>query len=132
MIKEITITTNKREEIVDISSEVEKALKESKTKEGLLTIYVKHATAAIAINENYDPNVGLDLLKFLKDKIPRQGWLHSCVDNNADAHLKSAVMDPNEVIPIKDGKLQLGTWQSPILCEFDGPKTRTIIIQILG
>ncbi len=132
MYKEITISSNKRLDLVDISSEVEKAVKDSKIKNGICTIYVPHATAAIIINENYDPNICDDFSDALSKLIPRGKWRHDSVDGNADSHIKAAICGPSESIPVKDGKLQLGTWQSPMVADFDGPRQRRIIIQITG
>ena len=132
MIKEIKIKTNKKEEMVDINGRLEKFLEETKVKDGLLSIYVKHATAAIIINENHDPNVCVDILNLLKKLIPDSIWLHDKIDNNASAHIKACILGPSEVIPVKNGKLQLGQWQSPMLVELDGPRERTIILQLIG
>ncbi len=123
----IKIKTSKKEEIIDITDKINSIVKDMK--EGFINIYVKHATAAIIINENYDPNIQIDFLAMLNDIIPQGKWLHDKIDNNGAAHLKSSLIGPSETIPIKDGKLQLGTWQSVMLCEFDGPREREIIIQ---
>ena len=117
--------------MLDITAQVEEVVKQSKTKQGLCIIYVPHATAAIMINENYDPNVCDDILDSLRENIPEGKWRHDRVDNNAAAHIKSAIVGPSELIPIKDGKLLLGTWQSLMLADFDGPKRRRIYVQII-
>lgn len=133
MQKEIAINTKNKNELIDISEEVNSVLKESKIKNGIILIYIPHATAAVIINENYDPNICLDFIDALNDIIPAGKWRHDRVDGNADAHIKAAIIGPNEVIPIKNGNLQLGTWQSPQFCEFDGPRSnRKIIIKIIG
>ena len=133
MQKEITIKTNNKYELVDISNEINSALKESKVKEGICTVYVPHATAAVIINENYDPNICDDFLEALSEIIPEGKWRHDKVDGNGAAHIKSAILGPSETIPIKGGKLELGTWQSPMFVELDGPRSgRKIIINILG
>ncbi|MCK4589188.1 MAG: secondary thiamine-phosphate synthase enzyme YjbQ [Nanoarchaeota archaeon] len=94
-------------------------------------IYTPHATAALAINENWDPNIGLDLLNALDQLIPQGKWLHDQVDNNGAAHIKSAIIGPSETIPFINKKLQLGRWQNIIFCDFDGPRKRKIIITLL-
>ncbi len=133
MQKTITISSSKRLEMIDINSEVEKIVVESKVKEGLCNVFAAHATAAIAINENYDPNVCLDFNDALAKLIPQGKWIHDRVDGNADAHIKAAIIGPSETIPIKNGKLQLGQWQSCSFCEFDGPRSnRKIIVTIIG
>ncbi|RMF55046.1 YjbQ family protein [Candidatus Woesearchaeota archaeon] len=128
---EYYVESSKKNELIDIRGVLEDALKKSGVKEGLLNVYAAHATAAIIINENYDPNICLDFLDALNNIIPEGKWRHDQVDNNAAAHIKSAIVGPSETIPIKDGKLQLGTWQSPMLCDFDGPRKRKIIITLL-
>jgi len=133
MQKTITIGSSKRLEMIDINSEVEKIVKESKVKEGICNVFAAHATAAIAINENYDPNVCLDFNDALAKLIPQGKWRHDRVDGNADAHIKAAIIGPSESIPIKNGKLQLGTWQSIMFVELDGPRSsRNIIVTVIG
>jgi secondary thiamine-phosphate synthase enzyme len=132
MQKEITIKTTKRNELVDISEEINSVLKESKVNDGVCVLYVPHATAAVIINENYDPNICDDFTDALKKLVPEGVWRHDRIDGNADAHIKAAIVGPSEIIPIKNGKLQLGTWQSPMVADFDGPRSRKIIIKILG
>ena len=128
MQKEITIKTNKKYEIVDITNEIEDIVKD--VKEGNVTIYVPHATAAIVINENYDPNVRSDILNALSKLIPEGIWEHDKIDNNGAAHIKAAILGPSETVPIKNGKLLLGTWQSIALVELDGPRSRKIIVSV--
>ncbi len=126
-MKEIKIRSTKREELIDITKKVEEQIKD--IKEGIVFLYVPHATAGITINENYDPNVNDDILEFFKKLIPQGKWKHDKVDNNADAHIKSSIIGVSQTIPIKNGKLMLGRWQSVSLCEFDGPRERTIILK---
>ena len=132
MQEAISISTSKRQELIDITSTVEAIVKKSKVKEGLCTVFAMHATAAIIINENADPNIGLDLIDSLNELIPKGKWRHDKLDGNADAHIKSSILGPSETIPIKDSQLQLGTWQSPMLVELDGPRNRKIIVSIIG
>lgn len=116
-------------EVVDITRQVEEKLSESDLAEGICTVFTPHATAAVTINENNDPNICDDLLKALDKLIPRGVWKHDQIDGNGAAHIKSAIVGPSESIPIKDGKLQLGTWQSIMLCDFDGPRRRRVIVE---
>jgi len=128
----ITISTNKHQELVDITREVVQIVSQADIKDGTCTIYVPHATAAVILNESADPNIKIDFLNAINRTIPeRAGYLHDRIDMNAAAHIKAALIGPSESIPIKDGDLQLGTWQSIMFCEFDGPRsTRRIIVQI--
>tara|TARA_Y100000310_G_scaffold317308_1_gene370052 strand:- start:5744 stop:6145 length:402 start_codon:yes stop_codon:yes gene_type:complete len=132
MQETITISTSKKQELIDLTDKVNSIVKESKVKEGICTIYAMHATAAIIINENADPNICLDLLEALNNLIPTGKWRHDKLDGNADAHIKSSILGPQETIPIKNNELQLGTWQSPMLVELDGPRKRNIIVQVIG
>lgn len=133
MYTEFSFSTSKKQEIVDINDKVKEILNKFNVKEGICTIFCKHATAAIIINENYDPNICLDLLDALNDLIPSGKWRHDRVDGNADAHIKAAILGPHETIPIKDGELQLGQWQSLMFVELDGPRNnRIVVIQIIG
>jgi len=84
---------------------------------------VLHATAAIVVNENDDPNIGVDLLKALDGAVPEHaGWLHDRVDDNAQAHILASVLGPSEIVPIENGDLRLGRWQGLMLIELDGPR----------
>ena len=128
---EYHVESSKKYDVIDITKELKEALEKSKIKEGILQVYVSHATAAVIINENYDPNICLDLLDALNNMIPEGKWRHDQVDNNAAAHIKASIIGPSETIPIKDGKMRLGTWQSPMLCDFDGPKKMRFVVTIL-
>jgi secondary thiamine-phosphate synthase enzyme len=132
--KTITFATSEHNQVIDVTDEVERALAESKAQEGQLTVYTPHATAAITINENDDPNIGKDFLLALKKLVvEHDNWLHDRVDNNAAAHIKSALVGPSTTIPIARGRLALGTWQNVFFCEFDGPrKERRVIVSILS
>lgn len=129
---EFTIKTTKREEIVDITREVKKIVSENTVRDSkMCLVYVPHATCSVIINENYDEAVCRDILKFLKKQIPAGIWEHDKVDNNADAHVKAALLGPSQVIPIENSKLQLGRWQGIAVGEFDGPRERKVIIKIV-
>ncbi len=129
---EFTISTKSKTELIDITEELEKAVTESGVKEGICYVYTPHATAAIIINENYDPNICTDFLDALDKMVPDGVWRHDNVDGNGAAHIKAAMIGPSESIPVKNGKLQLGTWQSPMLVELDGPRHgRRVIVNMI-
>jgi len=132
MVEEFIVRTQRKNEIVNITDQVkqivEKVCKKEKIKDGICLVYIPHATAAITINENWDPNVCDDFLTAMTNLIPEGKWKHDRVDGNGAAHIKSAIMGPEKAIPIKDGKLLLGIWQGIMLCEFDGPRERRIIV----
>jgi secondary thiamine-phosphate synthase enzyme len=128
----IQVLTTKKQELIDITEEINSIIKTSKINEGLCIVYAMHATAAIIVNENADPNICLDLLDSLNGLIPPGKWRHDKLDGNADAHIKASILGPSETIPVKNNGLQLGAWQSPMFVELDGPRQRRIVVSILG
>ncbi|MBI2650482.1 YjbQ family protein [Candidatus Woesearchaeota archaeon] len=133
MQEEFTISTNKKQELIDITDRINSIIRKSKIKNGLCNVFAAHATAAIIINENYDPNICLDLIDALNKLVPSGVWRHDKIDGNADSHIKYAILGPSETIPIKNGKLDLGRWQSVMFAELDGPRSnRKIIVTALG
>ena len=130
-MKTINVSTTKRIDLIDISAQVQKVINESKVKSGIVTVYVPHTTCGITINEGADPNVVRDIKYQLEKLIPyQQGYRH--LEGNADSHIKTCLVGSSENIIIEDGRLVLGTWQSIFLCDFDGPRTRKVHINILG
>ncbi len=130
MLKEIEVKTSSRVEVMDITSQVEKALSESGVKEGLLFLYVPHTTAGVFINENADPSVKRDIIKELNKVIPfEDGYAH--LEGNAAAHIKSSLLGASECIPVEGGRLLLGTWQGIYFGEFDGPRRRRVLIKVI-
>jgi secondary thiamine-phosphate synthase enzyme len=132
-VAEFTISSSKKQEVVDITEQVKEIVMGSKVKEGICVIYTPHATAAIIINENWDPNISLDFLDSLNALIPIGKWHHDKVDGNGSSHIKAAIVGPSETIPITAGKLDLGQWQNIMLADFDGPRnSRKIIVKIIS
>lgn len=129
----ITISTSKKYELIDITNKVQEIVKNSKVKRGACFLYIPHATAAITINENADPNIQTDIIKAINKIVPEHdNYLHDSVDNNAAAHIKSTIVGVSKSIPISNGELQLGTWQDIFFCEFDGPRSnRNIIVKVI-
>lgn len=128
------LASSSHHEVIDITEEVKAAVEKAGAVDGICVVYVPHATAAIAVNENDDPNIGADLQRALgKMVLEHDGWLHDRVDDNAAAHIKASIVGPSESIPIEGGRLALGTWQNVFLCEFDGPRaSRTVIVSVLS
>lgn len=126
----LDIRTTKKRELVDITSKVAAVVAESRLAEGLCNVYVAHATAAIVINENDDPNVCLDVLDALDRLIPAGIWRHDRVDGNAASHIQAAILGPGETIPVRDGRLCLGRWQAIMLAELDGPRDRRVVVTL--
>jgi len=127
---ELKLRSKKREEIIDITKEIESYVKKSKVKQGFCLIYVPHATAAVTINESYDKAICSDFLEALRKIAPKGIWKHDKIDNNGDSHIKAAIVGPSEIIPIKDFELTLGRWQGIMFYEFDGPRERKVIVEI--
>jgi secondary thiamine-phosphate synthase enzyme len=130
MMKEISVKTSSRVEMIDITHLVEKVVSESKIKSGLCIIYVPHTTAAVTINENADPSVRTDITSELNKIVPfDDNYAH--LEGNAAAHIKASIIGPSETILVNGGSLVLGTWQGIYFCEFDGPRNRKVMIKII-
>lgn len=129
MTKQITVATRSKTELVDISSEIEKIVKDSGIKDGVCWVFVPHTTAGISINEGADPSVKRDILSRL-DKLVPSAERYEHLEGNAPAHIKTSIVGSSETLIIEKGRLLLGTWQSLYLCEFDGPRHRKVIIKI--
>jgi len=121
---EFSVKTGTRCEMIDITHKVEKLVAD--VKKGIVTVYVKHTTAGITINENADPDVQRDILWKLEKLVPNQGFFHS--EGNSDAHIKTSLMGSSVQVIVENGELELGIWQSIFFCEFDGPRSRKVLV----
>ncbi|MFO7789308.1 MAG: secondary thiamine-phosphate synthase enzyme YjbQ [Bacteroidota bacterium] len=131
MQKITEVTTNKHNELVDITEHIHTFIRESDVQEGSLMVYVQGATAGIMIQENWDNSVQNDVISLLDKLAPQGVWEHDRIDNNGASHLKSGIVGPSECIPVINGKAGLSTWQNVFLCEFDGPReTRKIVLTL--
>lgn len=130
MIKEISVSTSNRYQLVDITNEVEKAVEESKIKEGLCLVFVAHSTAAIVLTEN-ESGLKDDWLKILKKLVAGEDFAHNRIDDNADSHILSGLLGQGKTLAIENGRLVRGTWQQIFLVELDGPRTRRVTIKII-
>ena len=130
-MKEISIETHSRVEMIDITAAVQKAVREEKIEKSICLVYTPHTTAAITINENADPDVPRDILAALERAVPfSANYRHA--EGNSAAHVKSSLVGASELVIIENGRLVLGTWQSIFFCEFDGPRTRKVLISIIA
>ena len=130
--KEITFSTRQQREIVDLTDEVLEAARESGIRNGLLVVQLPHATAALALNEG-EEGLKRDLLDKLDDLVPvRGGYQHDRIDDNAHAHLKSALVGTSAVLPVVDGQIIRGTWQNFLIVEQDGPRRRKLAVFAMG
>ncbi len=119
----ITLRTNARCQLLDITADVQRAIQECGLENGLATVFVPHTTAGLTINENADPSVLVDLLENLERLVPHhENYGHS--EGNSDAHCKASMMGSSLNVVVQDGKLVLGIWQGIYFCEFDGPRSR--------
>ncbi len=124
------VRTNSREEFIDITARVVEQVAGSGVDDGAVLVFVSHTTAGITINENADPDVCEDLTNGLRRIAPRDAGWHHC-EGNSDGHLKSSLVGPSVVVPLAGGRLVLGTWQGIYLCEFDGPRTRSVDVTVI-
>ena len=124
------VVSNGRSEMVDITGRVKKAVERSGIGDGACVVYVPHTTAGVTINENADPDVVKDILAGLERIVPRNaGYSHT--EGNADSHIKALITGSSVTIPVREGRLVLGTWQGVFFCEFDGPRKRNVIVEVL-
>jgi len=124
------VKTSQRTEFVSITHYVSQILSKSGIKEGACIVYVPHTTAAVTINENADPSVPRDIVSEINKVIPfNDNYAH--LEGNSAAHIKASLLGPSVYIPVTNGKLALGTWQGIFFCEFDGPRNRTAIVQVI-
>ena len=127
------MATRSREVLVDITAQVKAAVRNSGIRDGLVSVYVQGATAAIMIQENWDDSVQTDVVELLRKLIPRGVWRHDAQDGNGDSHLKAGLVGPSETLPLIDGQLGLSTWQNIFLCEFDGPRaSRSVVCTVMA
>ena len=127
---ELKVRSTKKLEIIDITAQVSETVRNLQIAEGVCCVFVPHATAAVVVNENDDMQIGQDLLDALERMVPEGIWRHDKVDSNGAAHLKSAILGPSEIVPVQNGRLALGTWQSIMFVELDGPRDRKVIVTV--
>jgi secondary thiamine-phosphate synthase enzyme len=127
---ELRIRTTAKREMVDLTARVAELVAAADVDEGLCSVYTPHATAAIVVNENDDPNVCVDVLDSLDRLVPAGVWRHDRVDGNAASHIQATILGPGETIPVREGKLMLGTWQAVMLVELDGPRERRVLVTV--
>jgi secondary thiamine-phosphate synthase enzyme len=127
-----TVRTQQRNEFVEVTDQVRQAVRVSGVRGGLCVVYCPHTTAAVTVNENADPDVVHDMLLYLERTIPQDqsGFRHA--EGNSDSHIKASLVGPSVTLLVEAGDLVLGRWQGVFFCEFDGPRTRTVHVQVLG
>jgi secondary thiamine-phosphate synthase enzyme len=126
----LSVKTNAKTELIDITSKVQSMVRQSAIAEGICMLYVPHTTAAVTINESADPSVRDDIMMILNRIVPWEAnYRH--LEGNSPAHVKAALVGPSEMIGIENGDLVLGTWQGIFFCEFDGPRNRKLHIRLI-
>ena len=128
----LSVRTTTRTEFVEITDRVRRVVRAARLRSGAVVVYSPHTTAGVTIQENADPDVVRDMLLWLNASIPKDvpGFRHA--EGNSDSHLKASLVGSSVTVLVENGDLVLGTWQGVYLCEFDGPRARTVLIQPLG
>jgi secondary thiamine-phosphate synthase enzyme len=131
-VREITLRSERRTQLIEITREVERAIEGAEGTAAL--VFVPHTTAGVTINENADPAVARDFERALQRIVGDDwGWQHiEAGEENAPSHIRSALMTPQVVVPLEGGRLALGTWQGIFFCEFDGPRSRKVLVSVLA
>ncbi|MDA8216306.1 MAG: secondary thiamine-phosphate synthase enzyme YjbQ [Dehalococcoidales bacterium] len=129
-MKNLSVRTHSRAEMLDITAQVEDAVRESGVADGVCYVYVPHTTAAITINENADPAVPRDILAHLEQLVPWDGP-YSHGEGNAAAHIKASLLGASQSVFVREGRLALGRWQAIFFCEFDGPRSRQVSVEVV-
>ena len=129
-MKTLRINTTKRTQFVDITREVENVVQESGTTAGICHIYVPHTTAGVAINEHADPDVARDVEGIFDRLIPHEEpYRHA--EGNTDSHMKAILTGTSQTVLVENGAMALGKWQGIFLCEFDGPRQRSVFVKVV-
>jgi secondary thiamine-phosphate synthase enzyme len=134
LLAPLHVQTKAAHELVDVTAEVQEAVRAAGVRDGILVAFVPHTTAGITIQENADPDVRTDLLLALENAVPKRpargAYRHA--EGNSDAHVKASLVGSSVTIVLQRGDLLLGTWQGVYLCEFDGPRTRTLHLKVIA
>lgn len=126
------VRTPARNAMIDVTDRVAQAVQASGVRDGAVTVFVPHTTAGVTINENADPDVVHDILAALDKAIPWQEAFYRHNEANSAAHVKSSLVGCSTTVPVLDGRMTLGTWQAIYFCEFDGPRTRQLLVTVQG
>ena len=127
--KEIAVDSRERDELIKLDDQVARAISDSGVKDGVCHVFVPHTTAGVTINEGADPGLARDILGRLAGLVPQNaGYAH--VEDNADSHIKAALVGSSVSVLVRDGAPLLGTWQSVFFCEFDGPRRRRVFVRV--
>ena len=131
MLKQLSVQTHRHRELVDVTQRVQDVVAAQGLREGICLVYSPHTTAAVTINENADPDVVADLLKAYTDLLGDEARFRHA-EGNSGGHALTSLVGPSVLVPVSGGNLALGRWQAIYFCEFDGPRQRTLTVQLLG
>ncbi len=130
MAQRIQVSSSEREQLIEITREVREAVRASGVQDGIVQLWSVHTTCALTVNEGFDPDVARDMVRFLRRLVPERGdWAHA--EGNSDAHVKTSLFGPGLALVVEGGEVVLGTWQHVFLAEWDGPRTRQIVLQVI-
>lgn len=130
-IEPLKVESQSREEMIDITNRVQEVLSRGSIQSGICVLFTQHTTCGLTINENADPDVQSDMLGFLRRLIPQHEPNFQHFEHNSDAHIKSSLFGSSLTVPFESARLLLGRWQGIYLCEFDGPRERTVLVKII-
>jgi secondary thiamine-phosphate synthase enzyme len=130
-MERISLSTDRREQFVDVTDQVANAVRALGVQDGAVVVHVPHTTAAITINEGYDPDVAADVLEVLRRLVPHEGG-YSHAEGNTDSHVKAIMVGSTQIVPVSEGAPVLGRWQRIFFCEFDGPRRRELLVGPVG
>jgi secondary thiamine-phosphate synthase enzyme len=131
MLKKFSLKTSKRDQMIELTQQVQEYIMEENIKEGAVIVYCPHTTAGITINENADPDVKLDMIRRFDELFPWENKLDKHLEGNTAAHMKASTVGSSQYIIVTNGLLLLGTWQGIYFCEFDGPRVRNYYVKIV-
>jgi len=130
-MRELKIVSKKRNEMIDITNDIQRVIDEENLKKGHVVVYVPHTTAGVTINEGADPSVQRDIIETLKRLIPESGGYHH-MEGNSDAHIKASILGSSVTVIVENNNLILGTWQHIFIYEGDGPRNRRVYVDIVS
>jgi len=129
-MRELKVVSKRRNEMIDITSDIQEIVNEEKIKNGLVVVYIPHTTAGVTINEGADPSVQRDIIETLNKLIPESGDYHHS-EGNSDAHIKASILGSSVTVLLENGRLVLGTWQHIFFYEGDGPRNRKVYVDFV-
>ena len=129
--QDFVVETAQHRQVMNVTGQVEKAVRQSGVRDGIVLVFTHHTTTALVLNED-EPGLRQDLLTVVSALYDRPGYRHDLIDRNAASHLAASFAGPSVLLPVREGRLVRGTWQSLLLLELDGPRSRTITVQVLG